>query len=107
MARETQRAAFLKEVEGLWPVAKGSLTEIAKPCIRPSCPACHRGEKHPAFIFTYRKAGKQRCLYVPRAFVPQLRQAIANGRQMERRMVALGEALILAHRRARTPPKIP
>lgn len=107
MERETQRAAFLKEVEGLWPVAKGSLTEIAKPCIRPSCSACHRGEKHPAFIFTYRKAGKQRCLYVPRALVPQLRRAIADGRRMERWIVAAGEALILAHRRARTPPKIP
>ena len=107
MARETQLEAFLKEVEGLWPMAKGSLAEIAKPCIRPSCPACRRGEKHPAFIFTYRKAGKQRCLYVPRAFVPQLRRAIANGRHLERRMVALGEALILAHRRARTSPKAP
>lgn len=107
MARETQRAAFLKEVEGLWPVAKGSLTEIAKPCIRPSCSACHRGEKHPAFIFTYRQAGKQRCLYVPRALVPQLRRAISNGRRMERWMVTVGEALIFAHRRARTPPKIP
>lgn len=107
MASEAQRVVFLKEVAGLWPVAKGSLTEIAKPCIRPSCPACHRGEKHPAFIFTYRKAGRQRCRYVPRAFVPQLRRAIANGRQMERRMVAWGEALILAHRRPRPSSKAP
>jgi len=107
MAREAQRVAFLKEVAGLWPVAKGSLTEIAKPCIRSSCPACHRGEKPPAFIFTYRKAGKPYCRYVPRAFVPQLRRAIANGRRLERRVVALGEALIFAHRRARTPPQAP
>ena len=107
MARETQRAAFLKEVEGLWPAAKGSVTEVAKRCIRPSCLACRRGEKHPSFLFTYHKAGKQRCLYVPRAFVPQLRRAIANGRRLERRVAALGEALIFAHRRARTKPKAP
>ena len=89
--------AFLKEVERLWPVAKGSLTEVAKPCIRPSCPTCHQGEKHPAFLFTYRKAGKQHCLYVPRAFVPQLRRAITHGRQLERRMVAVDnkEALLV------------
>jgi hypothetical protein len=102
-----QRKAFLKEAEGLWPVAKGSLAEVAKPCIRPSCPACRRGEKHPAFLFTYRKAGKQRCLYVPRALVPEMRRAIANGRRLERRLVSLGEALIFTHRRGRVKPKAP
>lgn len=100
-------AAFLKEVAGLWPVAKGSLAKIAKPCIRPSCLACRRGDKHQAFLFTYRRAGKRRCLYVPRTLVPELRRAIANGRRLERRMAALGEALVLAHRRARTKPKAP
>jgi len=88
-------------------VAKGSLTEIAKPCIRPSCPACQRGDKHPAFLFTYRRAGKQRCLYVPRTLVSELRRAIANGRRLERRMAAMGEALIFAHRRARTKSRAP
>jgi len=100
-------AAFLREAKKFWPVAKGSLTEIAKPCIRPSCPACRRGAKHPAFLFTYRRAGKRRCLYVPRPLVPELRRAIANGRRLERRMAAMGEALIFAHRRARTKSRAP
>lgn len=107
MPRETQLVAFLNEVAGLWPVAKGSLTEIAKPCVRPACSACQRGERHPAVIFTYRKAGTQHCLYVPRAFVPRLRRAIDNGRRLERRLVAVGEALVFAHRRARTKPPAP
>ncbi|MBI3291352.1 MAG: hypothetical protein HYZ73_00855 [Elusimicrobia bacterium] len=107
MPRDAQLVAFLNEVAGLWPVAKGSLTEIAKPCVRPACPACQRRERHPAVIFTYRQAGKQHCRYVPRALVPRLRRAIGNGRQIERRLVALGEALIFAHRRARTTPPAP
>lgn len=92
---------FLQEIEKLWPVGRGSLVEVAKPCIRPGCAACTRGDKHAAFNFTFRKGGTQRCLYVPRELVPALRRALENGRRVEERMVQIAEALILAHRQHR------
>ncbi len=104
MANEALRRALVKEINTLWPIAKGSVTEVTKPCIRPGCPACQRGDKHRAVIFTFRQDGKQRCLYVPQELVSLLRQAVENGRQLEQRLATLGEALILAHRRTRRRP---
>lgn len=94
-------AQFVEALRKIWPVARGSLSEVYKPCIRPSCPACARDEKHCAFIFSYRKQGRQRCLYVPRDLVPTLRRALENGRWVEQRMTEIGEGLILAHRQNR------
>jgi len=90
--------AFLAEIAGLWPVAKGSLAEVRKPCGRENCAACEQGRKHAAFIFAFRRNGKTFCRYVPRALVPRLRQAIANGRRLEERLAQVGESLILEHR---------
>ncbi len=104
MAKDALLSVWLKDVKALWPIAKGSVTEVTKPCIRPGCPACQRGDKHRAVIFTFHQAGKQRCRYVPPELVPVLRQAVENGRQLEQRLATLGEALILAHRRTRRRP---
>ena len=96
-----EQRAFLDELAVLWPLAKGSLAEVRKPCIRPNCPACRDGRKHKAMIFNVRIDGKQRCRYVPVELEGQLRQALANGRRLERRLVELGEELIRRHRRER------
>lgn len=98
---------FLEEIKKLWPVARGTLAEVAKPCIRAGCAACERGEKHAGFNFTFRKGTTRHCLYVPRALVPTLQRALENGRRIEERMVEIAEAMILAHRRARKrrPPR--
>ena len=92
---------FLDEIRKLWPVARGTLAEVAKPCIRSTCAACERGERHTAFNFTFRKDGKQRCLYVPRDLVPELERALENGRRIEARMVEIAQGLILEHRQRR------
>ena len=89
-----ERRAFLAEAAGLWPVAKGSLAQVRRPCIRPTCPACARGDKHPAWIFTFRQKWRQRCLYVRPAFVETLRRAIGNGRRMEDLLTREGVALV-------------
>jgi len=89
---------FLDELATLWPVAKGSLAEVRKPCGRTTCVPCQEGRKHPAFIFTFRRNGKTLCRHVPRNLVPRLRQAIANGRRMEEALVRAGEGLILLNR---------
>src|SRR3990172_1826287 len=83
---------FLEQVAALWPVLKGSLCEVAKPCIRPHCPACAKGDKHPAFLWTFTEAGRRRCLYVPAPLVPLVRQGLENGRRLEARLTALGPA---------------
>jgi len=95
------QAQFLNELAGLWPVLKGSLSEVAKPCIRPHCPACAQGDKHPAFLWTFTEAGRRRCLYVPAQLVPLVRQGLENGRRLEARLAALGPAWLRAWRAQR------
>lgn len=81
---------FHNEISELWPLAKGSLSEVRKPCNRKGCKACADGTKHPAFIYTYRDDGKLRCLHVRPEFVEQVRQAIKNGRKLEEMLTGLG-----------------
>jgi hypothetical protein len=96
-----EQQAFLDELAVLWPLAKGSLAEVRKPCIRPSCRACRSGKKHKALIFSLAHRDKRRCLYVPQEMEGVLRQALANGRRLERRLSELGAELIQRYRRQR------
>ena len=89
-----------QDLARLWPVAKGSLSEVRKPCTRTNCPACRAGRRHKVFLFCYRDEGRSRCAYVPAHAVALVRQAIANGRELERLLMAEGRALIAAQRRA-------
>jgi hypothetical protein len=92
---------FVQALAALWPALKGSLTEVRKPCIRPHCPACACGDKHPAFLWTFTAQGRRRCLYVPAELVPVLRQGLANGRALEAQLLALGPAWLRAWRQQR------
>lgn len=83
-----------KALAGLGPMAKGTLSEVRKPCIRTNCPACRSGRKHKAFLFSYAQDGKRRCMYVAAAMVPALRQAICNGRVVEAFLHEAGPELI-------------
>lgn len=105
LEKEDGKARFLAEVSKLWPVARGSLSYVRKPCIHPNCRVCARGDKHPSWIFSIYREGKQRCLYVPEDLVDTLRQAIANGRKAEQLLVECGAALVVEHRRGRTRKK--
>ena len=58
------KAAFLKRVAALWPVARGTVSLVRKPCGRSRCRACASGRGHPALIFTCRVDGRGRCLHV-------------------------------------------
>lgn len=99
--RDAQEA-FAAFAGSLWPVAKGSLARVARPCGRPKeCAACRSGQRHPMWIFTFRDGGRLRCRYVPEAWVETLRQALANGRELEKRLAAEGAALIERYRRER------
>jgi hypothetical protein len=86
----------------LWPAIKGSLAEVRKPCIRPHCPVCARGDKHPNYLLAFTDQGRRRSLYVPKAMVPVLERALENGRQIEKLLYQMGPAL-LKEFRAKNP----
>jgi hypothetical protein len=90
--------AFVDEVASLWPLAKGSLAAVKKPCTRKGCKSCAAGLGHPAHIYTYREGKRMRCLHVRPGLVPYLRQALENGRKLEAMLVRLGHELVLRSR---------
>jgi len=92
---------FLAEIGSLWPLAKGSLAEVRKPCIRPHCSACASGKKHRAFIFSVKKDGCRQCMHVPLDMEPVMRQAIRNGRLIEEKISRMGAELLLQFRQQR------
>ena len=93
------KEVFLAKVATLWPIAKGSLTLTRSPCIRKNCKECASGRKHPKLIFTFREEGKLKGLYVRPAHEERVRQAIANGRELERLITVGGQELVLALRK--------
>jgi hypothetical protein len=89
---------FLQKLLPLWPALKGSLAQVYKPCIRPNCSACARGDKHPNYLLAFTQKGRRRCLYVPKAMVPLLKRALENGRRIEQLLYAMGPALLREYR---------
>jgi hypothetical protein len=87
-----------KKLQGYWPALKGSLALVYKPCIRPNCPTCARGKKHPNYLLAFTQEGQRRCLYVPSAMVPTLKRALINGRRIEQLLYEMGPALLKEYR---------
>jgi hypothetical protein len=98
------RQNFLRQLEKLWPAIKGSLSEVRKPCIRPNCAACARGDKHPAFMLSFTDQGRRRCMYVPAELVPQFQHALHNGKALEALLYELGPQLLRQYRQQRDAP---
>jgi hypothetical protein len=92
------RKLLRKKLMALWPALKGSLAQVHKPCIRPNCPACARGDKHPSYLLAFTQNGRRRCLYVPNAMVPVLERALKNGRRIEQLLYEMGPALLREYR---------
>jgi hypothetical protein len=90
-----------KTLAETYPLAKGSLALVHRPCIREHCRACQSGRKHAAWIFSFRQGGRQHCRYVPKDLVGPLRQAIANGRRLQGLLAQAGVELIDDYRRER------
>jgi hypothetical protein len=94
---------FHTQLLALWPALKGSLCQVRKPCIRPNCPACACGDKHPAFILSFTQKGRRRCMYVPRELVPLLQEGLENGRKLEALLTEVGPRLLRLYRQERVP----
>lgn len=74
---------FLEAIQGLWPLAEGSLSLRKSPCIRENCPACARGEGHPSYVLYGRRSGRRLSIYVPDELAPEIQRAVENGRRLK------------------------
>ena len=88
MARTSESATdverwFRTQAAGLWPVALGSLSLRRSPCVRDHCEACARGDQHPSYVLYCRIKGRRVGIYVPNELVPQIQQALDNGRALQ------------------------
>jgi len=93
-----------KQLASLWPAIKGSLAKVYKPCVRKNCPACARGDKHPAWLLSLNHQGRRTTLYVPQPLVRTLKKAIRNGRTIQQLLDRTGPELVKTYRRNRTKP---
>ena len=86
------------QLQSYWPALKGSLALVHKPCIRPNCPTCASGKKHPNYLLAFSDEGRRRCLYVPSAMVPVIKRALKHGRMIEQLLYQMGPALLEEYR---------
>jgi len=93
------RQQWEKQIRSLWPALKGSLAKVYKPCIRKNCPACARGNKHPAWLLSFTSRGQRKTMYVPLALVATIKKAHQNGRKVEKLLYQTGSDLLKQHRK--------
>ena len=98
---------FARKVISLWPALKGSLAQVRKPCIQLQCQTCAAGDNHPAYLLSFTKQGRRRCMYVPGPLVALIKRALKNGRRIEELLYRVGPALIREHRTNRAAMKTP
>lgn len=90
-----------KQISSLWPAIKASLARVRKPCIRKHCPACARGDKHPAWLLSLSYRGRRTTMYVPAALAPTVKKAIRNGNKIEWLLYRAGPELVRRNRKNR------
>ena len=93
---------FHTHATGLWPAALGSLSFRRSPCVREHCEACARGDQHPSHILYCRIKGRRVGIYIPDELVPQIQQALDNGRALQELLYQAGRryATAVKHQRA-------
>jgi hypothetical protein len=85
----------------LWPAALGSLTLRRSPCIRPHCPACRSGKRHPSHVLCGQQQGRRFCLYVPQELVQQVQHWLDNGRALQELLYQAAPRYLQALKRER------
>jgi hypothetical protein len=98
LLKQLDQKDFLSEIADLWPAAGGSLSLVRKPCVRPGCPACAKGIKHASYILMTRDEVSRRCMYVPKELAPVLREAMENGKKVDKLMSRMAVRMIMAWR---------
>jgi len=92
----TSQTLVSKAVQGLWPVAVGSLSLRKSPCIREGCQLCESGQGHTSYALYGRKEGRRFAIYVPDDLADDLQRAIRNGRDLQTLMADAGRRYALA-----------
>ena len=78
---EIRRGARIKEMGKIAPLITGSLGQIQRKCGNPNC-RCAKGEKHPAWILTWKEKKKTTGLYVPVDQVKEVQKWIQEYRRV-------------------------
>ena len=85
----------------LWPALLGSLSYRRTRCIQPNCTACKSGEQHASWVLYGRHNGRRFAVYVPEDLVPEVRQAVDNGRALQDLLIQAGPRYVKALKRVR------
>jgi anti-sigma28 factor (negative regulator of flagellin synthesis) len=97
-----RRQHVLQQLEALWPVAKGSLSEVQRPRVNKGEKARENAITKTSHIYTYREKGKFHCRYVRPEFVDELKKAIENGRKLDQLLSGCGRELLEEMRKGST-----
>ncbi len=80
---EMLREAKLKKLQNAKPLVSGSLTKIMRKCGNSNC-RCAEGEKHPAYILSWKESQKTKNLYVPVDMVKEVETWVKEERKIQR-----------------------
>jgi len=84
------------EAASLWPALLGSLSYRRTRCSNPNCAACRSGEQHASWVLYGRHNGRRFAVYVPEDLVPEVRQALDNGRALQDLLIQAGPRYVKA-----------
>jgi len=96
---EDVRRWFAGVIRDFWPVAVGSLSLRKGPCIRPDCPTCASVEGHSSHALYGRRGKRRFSIYVPERLVPEVSEAIQNGRRLQELINEAGVRYVSALKR--------
>ena len=65
-------------------------------CSNPNCAACRSGEQHASWVLYGRHNGRRFAVYVPEDLVPEVRQALDNGRALQDLLIRAGPRYVEA-----------
>ena len=80
---EFLRTATLKRLAKVGPFLSGSLSQIKRKCGNPTC-HCAQGEKHSAYLLTWKAKQKTRALYIPVDLIQEVKNWIEEYRKIQR-----------------------
>jgi hypothetical protein len=98
---EQVRRWFLRAIQGLWPIAGGSVSLRKSPCIRKNCSACASGVGHSSYALSGYRGDQRFSIYVPDELAPDVQMAVENGRQLQELMKEAGLRYVRARKSER------
>jgi len=92
------RRWFQNAIQGLWPIAGGSLSLRKSPCIRENCSACASGKGHSSYALSGYRGNQRFSIYVPDELAPEIQVAVDNGRELQDLMKEAGLRYVRARK---------